>query len=74
MPGQGGDKACYLYIPAALIVMSMLRMGRFLQREERQFDWPAYWHIAAACGFSSLPRLTDAYSRFFHHPPTAERI
>lgn len=31
-------------------------------------------HIAAACGFSSLPRLTDAYSRFFHHPPTAERV
>lgn len=29
--------------------------------------------IARACGFSSLPRLTEAYSRFFQHSPSAER-
>lgn len=29
--------------------------------------------IAAACGFTSLPRLTEAYTRCFNHPPGAER-
>lgn len=29
--------------------------------------------IARACGFSSLPRLTEAYSRCFQHSPSAER-